>query len=250
MQRLIRSASWLALAAAGAAQAQPGTVRFDNWGYFQSNIGGAGQWQYRPRIFLPYGLGGDWTTTTRFDLPMLYTNQAGRENPDGKWETGIGNWFVDQSVGTPELAPNFRMSAGVRLVAPTAKGPPFGADQWQWAPSVGASYALPGGRIVLAPLVRYFFSFHATESGASQIRSLNLFPAVRFGLPDGWTLAFYPENPIAYNDVTNKWFVPIDALLVKRVSERFEFGFGGAWGLVKDNPQYRYIVNGRATWYF
>ena len=29
-----------------------------------------------------------------------------------------------------------------------------------------------------------------------------------------------------------------------------QFGFGGAWGLVKDDPQYRYIINGRVTWFF
>ena len=142
------------------------------------------------------------------------------------------------------------MSASVRLVFPTSKGPPFGSDQWQWAPSVGANYTIPEHRIALTPLARYFMSFHATEPDAAQIRRLDLFPGVQFGLPDDWTLAFYPENPISYNDVTNKWFVPIDALLLKRVSKTFEFAFGGAWGLVKDDPQYRYIINGRVTWFF
>jgi hypothetical protein len=62
--------------------------------------------------------------------------------------------------------------------------------------------------------------------------------------------AFYPENPISYNDVINKWFVPIDVMLIKRLSKTVEFGFGGAYGLVKDDPQYQYIINGRLTFYF
>jgi hypothetical protein len=50
--------------------------------------------------------------------------------------------------------------------------------------------------------------------------------------------------------VTNKWFVDIDALLVKRLSKSMEFGFGGAYALKKDDPQFKYILNGRLTFYF
>jgi len=39
-------------------------------------------------------------------------------------------------------------------------------------------------------------------------------------------------------------------LLIKRLSKTVEFGFGGSYGLVKDDPQYQYIINGRLTFYF
>ncbi len=142
------------------------------------------------------------------------------------------------------------MSASVRFVFPTGGGSPFGSDQYQWAPGVGATYVIPEHRITISPFARYFMSFHATEPGAAKVRKLDLFPTVTFGLADDWSLAFYPENPISYNDVTNKWFVPIDAMLIKRLSKTVEFGFGGAYGLVKDDPQYQYIINGRLTFYF
>jgi hypothetical protein len=29
-----------------------------------------------------------------------------------------------------------------------------------------------------------------------------------------------------------------------------EIGFGGAYGLVKDDPQYRYLIEGRLRFYF
>jgi hypothetical protein len=29
-----------------------------------------------------------------------------------------------------------------------------------------------------------------------------------------------------------------------------EFGFGGAYALKKDDPQFKYILNGRLTFYF
>ncbi len=44
--------------------------------------------------------------------------------------------------------------------------------------------------------------------------------------------------------------MPIDVLFIKRVSKRVEFAFGGAYGLVKDDPQYDYVINGRLTFYF
>ena len=109
---------------------------------------------------------------------------------------------------------------------------------------------IPEHRVGISPFARYFMSYHATEPGAARIRRLDLFPTLTLGLPDDWSLAFYPENPISYNDVTNKWFVPIDAMLIKRFSKTVEFGFGGAYALVKDDPQYQYIINARLTFYF
>ena len=37
--------------------------------------------------------------------------------------------------------------------------------------------------------------------------------------------------------------MPIDVLLLKRVSKNLDFTFGGAYGLVRDAPQYKYIIN-------
>lgn len=236
-------------AAAGPASAQMGTIRFDNWLYFQENTDSSERWQYRPRLFIPFSLSGGWTFTQRADLPVYYTDKVGAENPNGDWKWGIGDWFVEEIFNT-ELAKNLRMTASVRFVFPTASGSPFGANQYQWAPGVGATYAIPEQRITLSPFARYFMSFHATEPNTAQIRKLDLYPAVTFGIAEGWSLAFYPENPITYNDETNKWFVPIDVMLIRRFSKSVEFGFGGAYGLVKDDPQYDYVINARLTFYF
>jgi hypothetical protein len=248
---LIAAFALAAFAVAGPASAQSlGTIRFDNWLYFQENTDSSERWQYRPRFFIPFSLSGGWTFTQRADLPVFYTDKVGTENPSGDWKWGIGDWFIEEIFATPELAKNLRMTASVRLVFPTAGGSPFGVNQYQWAPGVGATYAIPERKITISPFARYFMSYHATEPNAPQVRKLDLFPAVTFGLPDAWSLVFYPENPITYNDTTNKWFVPIDAMLIKRFSKTVEFGFGGAYGLVKDDPQYKYVINGRLTFYF
>jgi hypothetical protein len=61
-------------------------------------------------------------------------------------------------------------------------------------------------------------------------------------------LRFHDRRLYCVNN--RKWFVPIDVLAIKRVSKRFEFAFGGAYGVVRDDPLYRYVINGRLTFYF
>ena len=82
------------------------------------------------------------------------------------------------------------------------------------------------------------------------MRRLDIFPQASFGFGEGWTLQLWPENPIDYNYVTGKWFVDVDALLVKKMSKSWELGVGGAYALKKDDPQFRWIVDGRVTFYF
>jgi hypothetical protein len=83
------------------------------------------------------------------------------------------------------------------------------------------------------------------------VRRLDVFPTVNVGLADNWSLAFYNgEFPMSYNYVNNKWFVPIDAMLIKRLSKTVELGAGGAYGIVTDNPTYKYQVYGRLSFYF
>jgi hypothetical protein len=240
----------LLVAGSTATAQQLGTVRFDNWLSFQRNADQSGQWLYQPRFYIPFELSRGWTFTQRIDLPLSYTDEVGTDNPGGGWKGGIGDWFIEEILTSPELAPNFRMWASVRLVFPTGGASPFGAGQYQWAPALSVDYAMPEHGITFSPVARYFMSYHATEPGAGRIRRLDLYPIVTFVLPDSWSLVTYPENGISYNAETHKWFVPLDLMLIKRLTKSTEFGFGAAYTLVKDDPLYRYIVYGRLTFYF
>ena len=240
----------LALAAGGAAAAEMGTIQFENWPSYQRNNDDSGQWQYDPRVFIPFKLANGWTFTQRFDLPVLYTDQVGADNPTGAWKAGIGDWYVEEIFTTPELAENFKMWGSVRLVFPTGGSGPFGSSQYQWAPAVSASFAMPEYGISVGPVARYFMSYHATEPGASKIRQLWLYPILTFAMQDNWSLAFYSENGIAYNAVTHNWFVPIDLLLSKRVTNTVDVGLGVAYPLTKDDPLYKYVIYGRVTLFF
>jgi len=227
-----------------------GTTRVENWFDFQRNIDGSVLGQYWPRFYILFNLPQGWTFTQRIDLPMSYTDAGGPENPAGKWKFGIGDWFIEEVVTTPEVAKNLNFWASVRFVFPTGGLAPFGNGQYEWAPALGMRYSMPEHALTFGPVVRYFMSYHATEGAVGKVRTLDLYPIVTFGLKEGWSLSFYSENPIVYNDVTNKWFVPIDVLLHKRVSRSLDLTFGGAYGLVKDAPQYQYIINGSIALYF
>ena len=194
--RMFAALALAASALGGPASAQQlGTIRFDNWLYFQENINDSERWQYRPRFYIPFGLPHGWTFTQRIDLPVYYTNNTGPENPDGGWKSGIGDWFIEEAFTSPEVSKNLRLFGSVRFVFPTGGAAPFGGNQYQWAPALGAIYAIPEHRITISPTARYFMSYHAVRSGGSEVRKLDLFPTVTFGLPDNWSLALLCREP-------------------------------------------------------
>lgn len=253
----VRSVAAAALAAclggiAGPARAQLGTVRFDNWLYYQSNYGDTERWQYRARLFFPFALSGGWTFTQRVDLPLYYTNASGPGNPDGGWKGKFSDIFVEEIFDTPEVAKNVRLRGSLRLVMPTGGDSPFGSDQWQVAPGFGGNWRIPDlwGGVTIAPYVRYFYGFSAGSPDVTTKRSWNIFPDVSFPLNDKWTLSFYPEQGITYNVRSGKWFVPIEAMLTNRVSKSWEYSFGGAYALVEDDRSYRWLFQGRLRYYY
>jgi len=240
----------LLLSAGAQAKDSRPPIRFDNWLYYQRNTDDSTRAQYRPRFYIPFNLDNGGVFTQRIDLPIYYTNKVGADNPNGDKKAGIGDWFIEETYLSPEVSKNLKWSTSLRLVFPTGGDPPFGGNTYQAAPSVGLLYNMPENKLTFNPLLRYFFSYHDAKDNAARVRRLDIFPTVTMGFSEGWSLQLWPENPISYNDETNKWFVNVDALLVKRMSKQWEFGVGGAYYLNKDDPQYKWIVDGRVTFYF
>ena len=234
------------------AVAQLGTIRFDNWLFYQQNFGNTARWQYRPRLFIPYALGDGWTFTQRLDLPFYYTDASGPANPGGDWKSRASDFLVEEIFDTPEVAKNLRLRGSLRLVVPTGGESPFGADQWQVAAGFGANWRLPDvwRGVSVEPYARYFYGFAAGDPGVTTRRSWNIFPTVSFGLSETWSLVVYPEQGITYNERTHKWFVPVEAMLTKRLSKTWEYSFGGAYELVSDEPSFRWVVQGRLRYYY
>ncbi len=242
------AAVFAAGAPCAAAQSGIGTVYVSNFAYFQKNENGSGQWTYEPRLYVPYQFDNGWTFTQRVDVPLIYTNVSGAGNPGGGWSGGIGDVFIQETFTSPEIAKNLQVTAGVRVLFPTGKQPPFGSSQYQWAPGAGLIYQMPdtGYGITLAPFVRYFSGFAPQYANINETRELDMYPSATFALPEQWSLQFYPENPITYSEQSRTWFVPLDLMLAHKLDKSLELGIGGAWKL--GNPSdasYRYIIDAR-----
>jgi hypothetical protein len=236
----------------GAALAQMGTIRFDNWLFYQDNYDKSGRWQYRPRVLVPFAFGDGWTFTQRVDAPFYYTDKTGPANANGDWRFRLSDIFVEEILDTPDVAKNFRLRTSVRLVFPTGGESPFGSDQWQIAPGVGFNWRLPDvwRGVTVAPYLRYFYGFSEGSPGVTTNRRLDIFPSVDFKLDDKWTLALYPEQGMSYNYRSDKWFVPIEAMLVHQPAKTYAYAFGGAYALVEDDRTYRWLLQARLTFFF
>lgn len=242
-------------AASSTAQAQAGfePSYIENWLFFQRNENGSDQWKYEPRLYIPYRFDNGGTFLQRVDVPLIDTNNSGPGNPDGGWSGGIGDVFVEEIFVSPEVAKNFKWKASVRFVFPTGKQKPFGSSQYQWAPGGGFIYEMPDvlGGVTLTPYARWFSGFAPTADKVTEVRTLDLYPAATFALPERWSLLLYPDNPITYNHQKGTWFVPLDLMLARKVDRTLEFGIGGAVKLGHpSDPSYRYIVDGRLIVYF
>jgi hypothetical protein len=234
------------------AQAQMGTIRFDNWLYYQQNYDDSVRWQYRPRVFVPFRIGGGWTFTQRVDVPFYYTDKTGPANTSGDYAFHVSDALVEEIFDTPDVAKNFRFRASVRLVFPTGGQSPFGSDQWQVAPGAGFNWRLPDllRGVTFAPYARYFFGFDPRSPGVTTVRRLDLFPTADFKLTGNWALSLYPEQGMSYNERSKKWFVPVEAMLVNQPSKKVAYAFGGAYALVDDDKSYRWLVEARLTFFF
>jgi hypothetical protein len=139
---------------------------------------------------------------------------------------------IEEIFDTPELAKNFRMWASVRFVFPTGGSTPFGAPSISGRPRWARATRSEHG-ITFGPVARYFMSYHATEPNANKVRRFP-FP-FHAPLADAWSLVSYPENRVIYNDVTHKWFAPIDLMLLKR-PRKSHSASEGAYALVRTTP--------------
>jgi len=227
-------------------------IRLEALFHYQENADHSGQYKLTNKIYVPLGSSGGWHFTGRVDVPLLYTNKEGNGNPNGDWKFHVGDSLTELDVAAPPVSTNLKLGGSLRLVWPTGGQPPFGSEQYQWAPSLYLSYQMPdfGYGMTVRPLARYFMSYHANTAGAGKIRRLDLYPTVTFDLPDRWFIAFYPENPIKYNEITRQWFVPFEAMLGKAISERLRLRFGGAFKLGGNDTRYNYLLEALFEWRF
>jgi hypothetical protein len=138
-------------------------------------------------------------------------------------------------------------------VFPTGKQSPYGSGQYQVAPGIGVSYAMPDTLrgVTLDPYVRYAYGFAPDPDSVQTIRKWSIYPTATFRLDPQWSLLLYPDNPITYNERKHSWFVPIDLMFIHRFGKAVEGGVGGAWRIGDSaDPSFRYLIDARLSYLF
>lgn len=165
-----------------------------------------------PRLDSPIGLGGGWLLALRFDLPLVLTDRASGDNPDGGEEFGFGDALSQFFVLTPPQGASgrFRVGAGAQLLWPTASHDEMGSGKYQLAPSVVGVALLPelsrGSFAVL--LLRDFFSYAGADD-RRDIHEVSVQPGLSVNLPRRWFVSSFPDIRINWED-EGKAFVPVN----------------------------------------
>ena len=199
------------------------------------------------RFYQDVELGSGWHLRLREDVPIVTTDKIGHDNSDGNWSTNIGDAFLQAVVTTPEITENTTLEFGLRTVFPTGGLSPFGNGSYQLGPQFGISHRFPNvmDGLVIAPTARYLFSVHEIYDDASAYKQWQLYPRVELMLPEKWELGFWVENPIIYDNVTDRWFVPLDVMVTRRFEGPISLSAGYATAIIDRQPQYKHMVYGR-----
>lgn len=251
---------WLLLAAlyvAGGSRARADAGDIDShwtldnqlWSFYQWDRNGKQQEKLVLRLFQNRPFESGWTLRLREDLPLIITDKAGPDNESGTWAAGFGDAFVQALAVSPPVAPNTTTEFGLRIVFPTGGLPPFGKGSFQLGPMAAISHHLPevADGLLLSPQARYMVSVAEVDAGAKPVRELQLYPRTRLAFDERWAVAAWVENPIIFDSVTNRWFVPLDLMVTYRPLEHLTLRIGGAVALIDDQPEYQQMIYGRLS---
>jgi hypothetical protein len=228
------------------------TWQAEAWYFFQNTSDTAQQQKLTLRFYQHFLLPDDWQLIMREDVRTLYGNEVGPDDPRGTWLVHSGDWFAQGVLKTPPVAPGLAVLLGLRVVFPTGNLPPFGTGRFVAGPLFAFVWDPPGtnGTITLAPHVAYFQSFGGQPEHSVPTSAFEFRPIISLKGWPGWAITFWREHPIALDALTNRWFVPIDAMVTREIVPHLSVGVGVAVGLVSDFPQFSNIVYGRVAFSF
>ncbi len=191
-----------------------------------------------------------WILATRADLPLVAKNPVSSANPNGDFQSGIGDADI-QAALIHDISERWAFGFGMRLIVPTGNDV-LGSGKWQLMPIVGARYALPeiSASSYFEPLVRYDVSV-AGDPTKKNISNLQLAPMLNIGLPDRWSVTFYPSADIRINygdpvsGQTGRWFVPFDIRVTKKLTNEIAMSVELGVPIIKDYPVYDFKAQAR-----
>ena len=186
-----------------------------------------------------------WILATRTDMPLTAKNPFSSDNQDGDFQSGIGDADI-QAALIRNISERWAFGFGMRLTMPTGNDV-LGSGKWQVMPIAGARLALPeiSTSSYFEPLLRYNASI-AGDPTRRNIRDLQFAPMLNIGMPDGWSVTFYPSTDIRINygdpvtGQTGRWFIPFDVRLTKALTSEVAMSLEIGVPIVNDYPVYNF----------
>lgn len=186
---------------------------------------------------------GDWHGRIRLDSSVVSTYGSNTsENSAGQYSAGqtmVTVWGQDKI-----FLKNLGALVGARVIFP------FGnSTQWAIGPQLNWSY-VPEVKTLFnvtdfSPLTRYLYGFDAKNNSTSTnpgqtplLRTLQIYPTIGFSLSPSTTLRLWDENGISYNSAGGGWFVPIDAMVLHRLTKNLVIAVGASKQVVQTYQQY------------
>ena len=223
------------------------------WAYQNQNSNESHTDIMKLRYYNPLNL-GSWQGRLRLDTSMVATNTNSGANNIGQFSAGntmLTVWGQDK-----DFLPNFNAAIGARLVFPFgnngqwAVGPQI---RWLFKPQEGSNSLITD----FSPSLRYMYGFN-TKNNSFQInpnqpilqRNLQIYPTLGIEITATTQLRLWDENGILFNSAGGGWFIPIDAMIVHKLTKKFSFAIGASKQVIDTYQQYNWSLYGKASYTF
>jgi Putative MetA-pathway of phenol degradation len=195
-------------------------------------------------------LDAGWRVGLLAEVPLVGKTTSNFEPPSVTHVFGLGD-TVFQAFVAHDLSERWAVGVGARVSAQTGADS-LGSGEWQVMPGLGVRCSLPewGEDSYFVPSMRYALSIPGNP-GARRISEPQIAPTLNIDLPGLYFVTFYPSNDIRINygapvaGQTGRLFLPFDALIGARLSDKVQLSLEGSVPIVKEYPVYNFKAEAR-----
>ncbi len=186
--------------------------------------------------------------TLRVDAGF-YNNNV-RDLPDfALKDLHLANVRFTLSAKGPHLAENWQSTFGLRTILPVGSN-----NQLVLGPQIGAVYKPKASTHAyfsdFSPLVRYLHGMDPKNDSAARLRKIEFYPTLGFQLNSKTRLRLWDEHSINYNTRDGRWFVPVDVMLIRDLTEHQHLTLGFSKAISKNYMHYDWSLYGSLNFYF
>jgi Putative MetA-pathway of phenol degradation len=186
-----------------------------------------------------------WRLGVLAEVPLVGKTTTDFEPPSVNHVFGLGD-VVFQSFVAHDLDERWAVGVGARVSVQTGADS-LGSGEWQSMPGLGVRYMLfeLGPDSYFVPSMRWALS-SPTNPGQRRISEPQIAPTLNIDLPGPFFITFYPSHDVRINfgapiaGQTGRLFLPFDALMGVRLTDKVQLSLEGSVPIVKEYPVYNF----------